>query len=46
LPASISEKVGYRTAISDGLAITETPYPSLNESAKAVVHQILTLLIR
>jgi chromosome partitioning protein len=46
LSASISEKVGYRTAVSDGLAITETPYPSLNESAKAVVHQILTLLIR
>ena len=43
--STIAEQVGYRTAISDGLAITETPYPSLNESAKAVIHQILTLLI-
>lgn len=43
--STISEQVGYRTAISDGLAITETPYPSLNEAAKAVIHQVLTLLI-
>ncbi|MEE9358780.1 hypothetical protein [Candidatus Vondammii sp. HM_W22] len=45
LSSTITEQVGYRIAISDGLAITATSYPSLNESAKAVIHQILTLLI-
>lgn len=45
LSSAIWEKVSYRSAINDGLAITETPYNTLNESAKSVVHQMLTLLI-
>jgi chromosome partitioning protein len=46
LSSAIWEKVSYRSAINDGLAITETPYNTLNESAKSVVHQMLTLLIK
>jgi len=45
LSSAVWEKVSYRTTINDGLAITETPYSTLNDSAKAVVYQILTLLI-
>jgi chromosome partitioning protein len=46
LSSAIWEKVSYRSAINDGLAITETPYPTLNDGAKAVIYQILTLLIK
>lgn len=46
LSSAIWEKVSYRAAINEGLAITETPYPTLNDGAKAVVYQILTLLIK
>ena len=46
LSSAIWEKVSYRSAINDGLAITETPYNTLNESSKSVVHQMLTLLIK
>jgi chromosome partitioning protein len=46
LSSAIWEKVAYRSAINDGLAITETPYTTLNESAKSLVHQMLTLLIK
>ncbi len=46
LSSAIWEKVAYRAAINDGLSITETPYPTLNDNAKAVIHQILTLLIK
>lgn len=46
LSSAIWEKVGYRSAINDGLAITETAYPTLNEAAKSVIHQMLTLLIK
>jgi len=46
LSSAIWEKVAYRSAINDGLAITETQYPTLNDNAKAVIHQILTILIR
>jgi hypothetical protein len=31
LSSAIWEKVSYRSAINDGLAITETPYPTLME---------------
>ena len=46
LSSAIWEKVSYRSAINDGLAITETQYPTLNDGAKAVIYQILTLLIK
>ena len=46
LDSAIWEKVGYRAAVNDGLAITETAYPTLNEGAKSVIHQMLTLLIK
>ncbi len=46
LSSAIWEKVGYRSALNDGLAIIETPFVSLNENAKSVIHQILTLLIK
>jgi chromosome partitioning protein len=46
LSSAIWEKGSYRSAINDGLAITETPYPTLNDGAKAVIYQILTLLIK
>lgn len=46
LSSAIWEKVAYRSAINDGLAITETSYSTLNDNAKAVIHQILTVLIR
>ena len=45
LESPVWEKVGYRAAMNDGLSITETVYPTLNESAKSVIHQMLTLLI-
>ena len=46
LGSAIWEKVGYRSAINDGLSITETVYSTLNEAAKSVIHQMLTLLIK
>ena len=46
LDSPIWEKVGYRSAVNDGLAISETAYPTLNEGAKSVIHQMLTLLIK
>ena len=46
LSSAIWEKVSYRATINDGLAITETPYSTLNNGAKSVVYQILTLLIK
>lgn len=46
LDSPIWEKVGYRAAVNDGLAITETTYSTLNEAAKSVIHQLLTLLIK
>lgn len=46
LDSPIWEKVGYRSAVNDGLAITETAFPTLNEGAKSVIHQMLTLLIK
>lgn len=45
LSSAMWEKVAYRSAINDGYAITETSYTSLNDKAKAVIHQILTFLI-
>lgn len=46
LSSAIWEKVAYRSSINDGLAITETSYQTLNDNAKAVIHQILTVLIK
>ncbi len=44
LPSAIYEKTAYRASISDGYAITETPYVSLNEAAKSVIYQSITVL--
>ena len=46
LESAVWEKVAYRAAINDGYAITETSYPSLNESARAVIFQLITILNR
>ena len=46
LTSAIWEKVAYRGAINDGYLITETQYATLNGNAKAVIHQILTLLLK
>lgn len=45
LSSCIYEKPAYKEAVDTGLAITETPYPSLNDSAKSVIHQYLNFLI-
>jgi chromosome partitioning protein len=44
LPSAIYERPAYRASISDGYAITETPYVSLNEVAKSVIYQSITVL--
>lgn len=44
LKTHIPERPGYRAALTDGYAITQTPYLSLNLTAKAAVREILSLL--
>ena len=46
ISTAIWERVGYRGAINDSYAITETPFTTLNDGAKAVVHQLLSILLR
>jgi len=46
LSSAIWERVGYRGAINDSFSITETSFQTLNDSAKAVIHQLLSKLLR
>ncbi|WP_353409278.1 ParA family protein [Arenicella sp. 4NH20-0111] len=46
LSSAIWERVGYRGAINDSYSITETSFQTLNDSAKAVIHQLLSKLLR
>jgi len=46
LSSAIWERVGYRGAINDSYSIAETPFQTLNDSAKAVIHQLLSKLLR
>ncbi len=46
LSSAIWERVGYRCAMNDSYAITETTFATLNESSKSVVHQLLSSLLR
>ena len=46
LSSAIWEKPAYRSAMNDGFSIVETPYVTLNDAAKAVIHQILTVCLR
>jgi len=45
LSTPLWEKVGYRSATNDGYALTETPFPTLNEGAKAVLYELLANLL-
>lgn len=44
LKGSIPEKDGYRIAIDEGKALTETPYKTLNEKADSIIGQIVKYL--
>jgi len=46
LSSAIWERVGYRGAINDSYSITETSFQTLNDSAKAVIHQLLSKLLK
>lgn len=46
LTSAIWERVGYRAAINDSYSITETSFQTLNDGAKAVIHQLLSKLLR
>jgi cellulose biosynthesis protein BcsQ len=46
LATAIYEKPSYETAMNDGFSMLETQYDSLNTTARSVVNEILTQLLR
>jgi len=46
LSSALWEKLAYRSSMNDGFSIVETPYVTLNDAAKSVIHQTLTFCMR